>query len=168
MQDAHPAKLLVTHDAFVGVVGVVSSAWDVSLMWEKLASPSKPLASKPLAIKVSQSHVVQKADAATTIGGAATIMCVGEEKAVEGENAVEVASKRHGELFAQAIREYDWKLAEALASSDAEMQDLSDSRLRVGVLTAALESGDLALASEYAITNEEFERISSSAGHELS
>mmetsp|Transcript_50958 Transcript_50958/g.132387 ORF Transcript_50958/g.132387 Transcript_50958/m.132387 type:complete len:109 (+) Transcript_50958:1901-2227(+) len=43
LQDAHPAKLLVTHDAFVGIVGVVASAWDVSTMWRKLSPPEKPL-----------------------------------------------------------------------------------------------------------------------------
>ena len=65
-------------------------------------------------------------------------------------------------MFIQAIRDYDWKVAETLASSDAEMQDISDSKLRVGLLTATLESSDLALASDYAITNEEYmyERVS--------
>lgn len=47
LQDAHPAKLLITHDTFVGVVGVVASAWDVSLMWQKLAPPAKPIALAP-------------------------------------------------------------------------------------------------------------------------
>ena len=104
-----------------------------------------------LVVSQYEAAEVVKARAAAALSCFAA--CIGEKSSVEAED------QRHA-MFVQAIRDYDWKVADTLASSDAEMQDISDSKLRVGLLTAALEAGDLALASDYAITNEEYERVS--------
>ena len=63
-------------------------------------------------------------------------------------------------MFSQAIRDYNWQIAETLAASEAEVQDIADSKLRVDIFEEALEQGDSQKASEYAITNREYEKVS--------
>jgi Flp pilus assembly protein TadD len=35
VQAAHNGKLVITHDAFAGLLGVITSGWDVYALWQK-------------------------------------------------------------------------------------------------------------------------------------
>jgi len=69
-----------------------------------------------------------------------------------------VDGRRKGK-FESAIKTYDWIIAEMLAATDEEMQDLDDSKLRVDLMTAAKLLGDFEKAQAYAITEAEREDI---------
>jgi len=82
--------------------------------------------------------------------------CMGETK--------QLLDARRTEKFKDAIKAYDWVIAETLASSDEEMQDLDDSKLRVEVMMAAKVQGHYDLALAYAITEAEREEIEANKG----
>ena len=68
------------------------------------------------------------------------------------------------DAFKAAIRAYDWEAAEALASSDAERQDIKDSKLRVGWLKKYSADGQYDKAKELAITEAELADIENVEG----
>ena len=67
------------------------------------------------------------------------------------------------QAFKVAIITYEWEVGEILAYSAEEQQDVADSRTRVEVLEKALSAGDFALASRFAITQAEQDRVKSAA-----
>jgi len=77
--------------------------------------------------------------------------CVGESKATVEE--------RRSAKFKDGIKAYEWAIAETLAMTDEEMQDLEDSKLRVELMTSAKVQGDFDTAHRYAITEAEREDI---------
>jgi len=62
---------------------------------------------------------------------------------------------RRAQKFKNAIKAYEWLIAETLACTDDEMQDLDDSKLRVELMTAAKVQGAFEKAQSYAITEAE-------------
>ena len=67
------------------------------------------------------------------------------------------------ERFVQAIRSYHWEVAEVLALTPVEAQDVADSKVRVAALQHAISTNDTTKALEYAITNEEIAYIRAKA-----
>jgi len=61
--------------------------------------------------------------------------------------------------FVQAIREYEWEVAEILAAGAEEAQDVADSKLRVQLMESAIAEGNYPAAAELAITVEEQKKI---------
>ena len=102
-----------------------------------------------LVVTPEEAAQVLKAKASATLGCFG--VCVGDKELVEAQRR---------EMFAEAIRDYNWQVAETLANSPLELQDISDSKLRVSVFEQALRDGDYKMAAEYAITNKEYEMVS--------
>ena len=71
---------------------------------------------------------------------------------------------RRAEKFKDAIKAYEWAIAETLAWTEEEMQDLDDSKLRVELMTAAKVQGDFEKAHAYAITEAERDEIEAYRG----
>ena len=71
---------------------------------------------------------------------------------------------RRVEKFKDAIKTYEWPIAETLAWSEEEMQDLDDSKLRVELMNAAKVQGDFEKAHSYAITEAERDEIDAYRG----
>ena len=65
--------------------------------------------------------------------------------------------------FVDAVRRCEWALAETLAISGDEFQDVADSRARVAALKQALRTGKFELAQTYAITQAEVDEIFAAA-----
>ena len=63
------------------------------------------------------------------------------------------------ERFVQAIRAYEWEVADMLAITKEEAQDVTDSKMRVAAMRGALESRDYKRALEYAITDPERAKV---------
>ena len=77
---------------------------------------------------------------------------------LSGSNPNDTENER-AQQFVKAIREYDWDVAAALAVTEEELQDVSDSKVRVSTMDAAIQAGDKSRAYEYAITEEERTKI---------
>ena len=77
---------------------------------------------------------------------------------LSGSNPNDAENER-AQQFVKAIREYDWDVAAALAVTEEELQDVSDSKVRVSTMDAAIQAGDKSRAYEYAITEEERTKI---------
>ena len=103
-----------------------------------------------LVVSPEEAAKVLQAKASASLG------CLGV--CIAGDKTVLESQRRT--MFSQAIRDYNWQIAETLAASEAEVQDIADSKLRVDIFEEALEQGDSQKASEYAITNREYEKVS--------
>ena len=62
--------------------------------------------------------------------------------------------------FDSAVKRYEWDVAETLAITGDEYQDVAESKLRVTALKAALADGDFAQARKFVITQEEADELS--------
>ena len=61
--------------------------------------------------------------------------------------------------FCKAVRAYDWEGAQALAATEQEKVDVTDSKNRVDWMEYFLAQGDSMQAMLYAITSEERQRV---------
>ena len=61
--------------------------------------------------------------------------------------------------FIEAVKTYQWELAEKLVSSEQDRQDLANSRARVAWMAKHISDGDVQRAKSLAITEAEVERI---------
>ncbi|KAL1495680.1 hypothetical protein AB1Y20_016544 [Prymnesium parvum] len=77
----------------------------------------------------------------------------------ESKQALEA---RREEKFKDAIKLYEWDIAETLALSAEEIQDVEDSKLRVDLMNAAKVKGEFDKALAYTITLAEREAIEAS------
>jgi hypothetical protein len=87
---------------------------------------------------------------ARSMAGHVRCACVPDADDVEAERAAQ---------FKSAIKSYDWEVAETLAISPIELQDVADSRLRVAELSKAIATGNFDLADQYVISHAEAERV---------
>lgn len=76
--------------------------------------------------------------------------CVGDKAQTESRRAVQ---------FVSSVRSYQWDVAEVLAISADELQDVADSKLRVETMAELQRSGDINGALAYAITEAERAKI---------
>jgi len=70
-----------------------------------------------------------------------------------------VIESERKERFVAAIKRYEWEIAEILAISADELQDVADSQLRKAELCAAVDREDFTLAAQYAISSVEVAMI---------
>ena len=75
-----------------------------------------------------------------------------------GVDAEEAEAERQ-DRFVKAVQEYEWDVAQILASSAEEEQDVSDSKLRVQLMRQALGEGNFKQAAQYAINPSEQSEI---------
>lgn len=67
MQFAHQSKLVITHDSFIGILGVITSIWDLRTLWNNVmsaqAKPKSALLAAPEKIDVKTAETRTEAPA---------------------------------------------------------------------------------------------------------